>query len=547
MSISSQLRHAPRSLLFASALALSFSGPAVAQHADHAAGNERLGTVNFPISCNPTAQQAFNRAVAMLHSFFYPETVKAFTALAEAEPSCAMAYWGVAISQRPNPLVAPFPPDLLKRGWEAIEKARAASSKTEREGDWIEALATFFQDWDKVDQHTRTLAYEAAMARLHDKFPADDEATIFYALALNEAEDLSDKTYARQLKATSLLDPMAAKYPDHPGIAHYIIHSYDYAPLAEKGLPAARRYAEVAPTAPHALHMPSHIFSMVGLWQDSIKANVTGKAASKAYAAKFYPGAVDGGQLHAMDFLEYAYLQGAQDQQAKAILDERNAVEKFAQARLPGDTAFAAIPVRYAIERGAWVEAAALAPRESQFPYAEAIIHFGRALGAARSGDAAAANRDIAELEARRAKLQEAKQGYWVGQIEIHIAAARAWAAKAEGRSEAALALMREAAAKDDASEKHVAMENRLVPMRELLAEMLLEAGQPAIALQEFEASLKIAPNRFRSFVGAAKAAESAGDAVRARSYRERLVELCSVADTERPELVAAKQALVKN
>ena len=234
------------------------------------ANEERLGEVDLPISCSPAAQQQFNRAVAMLHSFFFPETVKAFTAIAEKEPVCAMAYWGIAISQRPNPLVGPFPGDVLKRGWEAIEKARAAAQKTERETAWIEALAAYYQDYATVPQQTRTADYEAAMARLSARYPDDAEAAIFYALALNEAADPADKTYARQLKAADILEKLEPKYPNHPGIPHYIIHSYDYPELAMRGVLAAARCAQLAPSAPHALHMPSHVFSTLGMWQEVI-------------------------------------------------------------------------------------------------------------------------------------------------------------------------------------------------------------------------------------------------------------------------------------
>ena len=267
------------------------------------AQEEKLGEVNFPISCSAAAQAQFNRALAMLHSFFFPETVKAFTAVARQEPSCAMAHWGIAISQRPNPLVAPFPAEMMKSGWEAVEAARAAGAKTQREKDWIEALAVFFKDYDKVDLRTRTLAYEAAMARLTERYPDDTEAAIFYALALNEAVDLSDKTYAKQFKAAAILQTIEPRQPNHPGIAHYIIHSYDFAAICQQGLPAARRYAQLAPTAPHALHMPSHTFSMLGMWDESIAANIKTIAASQDYAAKNNLDGIYAAVPHSLDFM----------------------------------------------------------------------------------------------------------------------------------------------------------------------------------------------------------------------------------------------------
>ena len=313
-------------------------------HPPARAQEEKLGEVNFPISCSATAQVQFNRALAMLHSFFFPETVKAFAAIARQEPSCAIAYWGIAISQRPNPLVAPFPAEMMKNGWEAIEAGRAAGSKTRREQDWIEALAVFFKDYDKVDLRTRTLAYEDAMARLTALYPDDSEAAIFYALALNEAVDLNDKTYARQFKAASILQALEPKQPNHPGIPHYIIHSYDFAAICRQGLPAARRYADLAPTAPHALHMPSHTFSMLGMWEESIAANVKTIAASQNYAAKNNLDGTYAAAPHSYDFMQYAYLQLGQDGKARAVMGEVGAITKVFRPILGSETGLAAVP-----------------------------------------------------------------------------------------------------------------------------------------------------------------------------------------------------------
>jgi tetratricopeptide (TPR) repeat protein len=530
-------------IIFASALIALSHGPT---HADE----ERLGEVNLPISCTPAAQQQFNRALAMQHSFFFPETVKAFTALAEREPSCAMAYWGIAISQRPNPLVGPFPGDVLKRGWEAIEKARAASQKTEREIAWIEALATFYQDYATVPQQRRTANYEAAMARLWARYPNDAEAGIFYALALNEAADPADKTYVRQLKAADILERLEAKYPEHPGIPHYIIHSYDYPELAMRGVFAASRCARLAVSAPHALHMPSHIYSTLGMWQEAISSDRAADDATIAYTARVNPHAAadpakDPGRYHFLDFLTNAYLQLGQDQQAKRIVDARDSFAEYpADFPYSGHTAFAAIPVRYAFERAAWAEAATLAIPNTPFAQAEAIAWFGRAIGAARSGDMTKAREAIDRLGVLKDKLAKANDDYWAGQVAIQEQAAGAWPALAEGRKADAIAAMRVAADLEDRSGKTVAMENRLSPIRELLGELLLDANEPAQALKEFEASLRNNPNRYRSFAGAAKAAERAGDRAQARSYYEKLVVLAAQADGARSDLFAAKQYL---
>jgi hypothetical protein len=526
---------------------------AVLKPATARANEERLGDVNFPISCSATAQTQFNRAVAMLHSFFFPETIKAFTAIADKEPSCAMAYWGIAISQRPNPLVGPFPGDVLKSGWEAIEKARAAPQQTERERAWIDALAAFYQDYATVPQQKRTADYEAAMARLSARFPDDAEAAIFYALALNEAADPRDKTYAKQLKAAEILENLEPKYPNHPGIPHYIIHSYDYPELAVRGAVAAARCARLAPSAPHALHMPSHIFSTLGQWEEVIASDLASDQMTLAYTERVNPPAAanpaaNPARYHSLDFLTNAYLQLAQDQQAKRILDLRNSVTEFpAKFRYSGHTAFAAIPVRYAFERAAWAEAAALAIPKTPFAQAEAITWFGRAIGAARSGDPTNAKAAVDQLRRLKDSLVKANDAYWAEQVGIQEQAAGAWIALAEGRKAEAIAGMHDAADREDRSGKHVAMENRLSPMRELLGELLLEANEPAQAMQEFEMSLRNNPNRYSSFAGAAKAAEQAGDRAQAKSYYQKLVSLAARADTLRPDLVAAKLYLATN
>ena len=523
------------------------------QTAAHAI-EERLGEVSFLISCSPAAQTQFNRAVAMQHFFFFPETVKAFTAIADQEPSCAMAYWGIAISQRPNPLVGPFPGDVLKAGWEAIEKARAAQQKTERERAWIEALASFYKDYDTVPQRTRTANYETAMARLSARYPDDAEAAIFYALALNEAADPADKAYPKPLKAADILEKLQLKHPNHPGIPHYIIHSYDYPELAIRGVIAANRCAQLAPSAPHALHMPSHIYSTLGMWHEVIGSDLASDETTRTYTARVNPQAAanearNAGRYHSLDFLVNAHLQLAQDAKAKALLNVRN---NFGDSEFPANirysmhTAYAAIPVRYAFERGAWTEAAALPVAQTIFPQAEAISWFGRAMGAARSGDVATAKQAVEQLRVLKDKLANANDAYWTGQTEIQEKSAVAWIAFREGRKGQAIMMMRQAADLEDKSGKHVAMENRLSPIRELLGELLLEAGEPAQALKEFAASLRSNPNRYRSFAGAAKASVQLGNPNNAKSFYEKLVTLGDSADTERPDLLAARQFLAQ-
>ncbi len=504
---------------------------------------ERLGRVLFKTSCSPEAQKQFERALAMLHSFFFPETIKTFSAIPETDPSCAIAYWGIAISQRPNPLVPPFDAATLKRGLDAIEKGEAIGAKTERERAWLAALKEFYKDYDKVDQDTRTKNYEKAMEALAKKYPDDVEAKIFWALALNETFD--HKSMAPLVKAIQILEPLDRKYPDHPGITHYLIHSYDFAPIATRGVPAANKYAKIASSAPHALHMPSHIYSMVGMWEASIAANTRTVAASNEYAARNKLDGIYGAIPHSWDFMQYAYLQLGRDSEAKRLTEEVAGVKKIFASRYVTECGAAAVAARYMLERQDWKGAAALQVLDIvKAPQAQAITHFARALGAARSDDLAAAQADIDTLKELRASLEKANQPYWAGQVEVQILAAQAWIAQAQSSKEDALKFMRAAADLEDASEKHVAMENRLYPMRELLGDMLMGQGQAKAALKEYEASLKNTPMRLRGFYGAAKAAEASGETKKSRDYFDKLASLTRKADSDRPELRETKQRL---
>ena len=523
------------------------AGAGAFAHGDDAkvqAGNEQFGRVLFETSCTPEAQKQFDRALAMLHSFFFPETVKAFNAIPQTDPTCAIAYWGIAISQRPNPLVGPFDAATLKRGLDAIEKGEAVGAKTRRERDWLAALKEFYKDFDKVDQDTRTRNYEKAMEALATKYPDDVEAKIFWALALNELFD--HKSMEPLLKAIRILEPIDKKYPDHPGVTHYLIHSYDFAPIAKGGIPAADKYATIAPASPHAVHMPSHIYSMVGMWDASIRSNQRAAVIAQEFVDKNFPGAVYHAVLHSADFMQYAYLQLGEDREAAKLVDHANAVikakPKVVGVAIVAYTAMAAIPARYALERQDWRTAAGLEPPAGPFPQAEAITYFARALGAARAGHLAAAPQEIDKLKQQRAALEKAGQTYWAGQVEVQILGAQAWLAQSQGNKEEALKLMRAAADLEDASEKHVAMENRLYPMRELLGDLLMEQKSPALALKEYEESMKAMPNRLRGFYGAAKAADAAGDKQKAAGYFDKLAYLTRASDAERAEIRESRQ-----
>jgi len=504
--------------------------------------SEKLGKVLFKTSCTPEAQQAFERALAMLHSFYFPETVKAFTKVTEIDPGCAIAYWGLAVSTRPNPLVGPFDAATLKRGLDAVEKGKALGAKTQRERDWLAAIETFYKDFDTVDQETRTRNYAQAMEALTKKYPQDVEAKIFYALALNETFD--HKSMAPLLKAIKILEPLDKKYPGHPGITHYLIHSYDFAPIAQKGVPVANKYAKIAPAAPHAQHMPSHIYSMVGMWKESIASNLSAIEVTKEYVARSKLDGTLSGVPHAYDFMQYAYLQLGQDAQAKALIDESAAVKKLIGVVSAGQMARAAVPARYMLERQDWQGAAQLQPLGTPFPAAEAVTHFARAMGAARSGNFTAAQADIDKLKELRTGLEQAQQSYWAEQVEVQILGAQAWMAQGQGNKDEALKFMRAAADLEDGSEKHVAMENRLYPMRELLGDMLREQGQPAAALKEYEVSMKNAPNRLRGYYGAAKAAEAVGEKKKGATYMRSLAQLTRDANGDRAEIREVKQQL---
>ena len=526
------------------ALAMLVLVTATAHDEEHAHGEldrATLGTIKFATSCTPAAQAQFETALAMLHSFFYPATLKAFDAVTQTDPQCAIAYWGLAIAQRPNPLVGPFESAALQRGLEAARKGLALGPKTERERDWLLAAEVFFQDYKTIPQAQRTVAYEHAMERLMHKYPDDPEAAIFYALALNETALPSDKTYANQLKAAAILETIYQEQPNHPGVAHYLIHSYDYPALAAHGLPFANHYAQIASAAPHAFHMPSHIYSMLGMWEESVRSNQAALKIMEAESAKSWPGSTHPSAPHSWDFMEYAYLQMGQEKRARQVRDDANAATKFPFDRLTVYTGLAAVEARFALERGAWQEAAQLKPRGSRFPQSEAITYFARALGAARSGKPKMAQPEIEKLMQLRTQLAQAGETYWAEQVQGQILATTAWSDLALGKNDEAVTHMRDAADLEGRSEKNVAMENRLYPMRELLGDMLLEIKRPTEALTAYEDSMQTTPNRLRGLYGAAHAAELAKDDQKAKTYYEKLIVLTRHADAVRPEIQQAK------
>src|SRR6202165_3403759 len=507
------------------AMAVAFGQSAVA------APPEDLGKVHFETSCKPDAQQHFDQAMLYQHSFWYRASQKSFEDALKADPECAIAYWGIALSLLYNPHVAP-PVKNLAEGAAALEKGKALSAKTPRERDYIDALGAIYADYDKVDHRTRVLNYLKAMEQLAARYSDDDEAQIYYALALNVGAPPADKTYANQLKGAAILEKIWTRQPDHPGVAHYLIHLYDTPALAEKGLEAARRYAKVAPGAAHAQHMPSHIFTRVGYWKDSIAANAASVQAAKASKEI-------GDQLHGQDYLVYAYLQLGQDKEALGV------VEEIAAAR-PDPDAFAAAfsqaaaPARYMVERGDWNGAANLEVKPSKFPHAMAISHFARAIGAARSGKTEAAKVDTAKLAEMRDRLREAKNSYWAGQVDVQQQIATAWVLYADGKQDEALKVMRAAVDAEDNTEKAPVTPGPLAPTRELYGFMLLDRGMAKEALAVFEATMPKEPNRFNGYLGAAKAAQGSGDTAKAKATYGKLVTLAAESEPQRPTLAAA-------
>jgi tetratricopeptide (TPR) repeat protein len=523
-----------RKLLVALSTTLLLVSATALSHEDE--GKGQLGKVKFTNTCDAKVQPLLESAVAMLHSFWYSAGEQAFRDVLKQDPTCTIANWGIAAILMSNPLAGVgASPKAAAVAQEAIDQGRRVAPKTQRERDYIEAVAAYYQDFSNRPERSRQASRAKAFESLAARYPDDDEAQIFSALYTAGTQSQADQSYAAYLKAAAVLEKQFVKYPDHPGVAHYLIHSYDAPPIAQQGLPAARRYAAIAPAAPHALHMPSHIFTRVGAWEDSATTNL--RSAAVAIKANEPDDA-----YHANDYAVYAYLQLGRDNDAWRTLSEALKVSGFKPSnRAAVPYAMAAMPARYAIERGAWREALQLQPQASQFPFADALTYFARALGAARSGEVATAEKEAVELERLHKALMAEKNNYWATEVEVQRLAIAGWIALAQGKSDDALKFMRAAADLEDKNEKHITTPGRIVPARELLGEMLQELKQPALALKEFEASHVREPNRFRGYDGAARAAEAAGDRRKAADYYAKLIELTKKADASRPEIARAR------
>jgi hypothetical protein len=522
---------------------LAVPGVTLAQTEDHsqhtAKGSSGVGTVSFETSCAPAVKEPFNHAVAELHSFWFPEARAGFEGVLKTDPACAIAYWGIALTHWGNPFAGLRSAQAIAAGKAAIDKGQSTGSPTAREKGYIDAVAGLFSSADAGTQRARVLAYEKATEAVAAQNPGDIEARIFWALAIDQTALPTDKSFAQNLRAAEILEPLYKKMPNHPGLAHYIIHTYDVPALADKALPAARAYADIAPAVPHALHMPSHTFTRVGLWKESVATNIR----SAAEAEK--TGGI-GEALHALDYQSYAYLQMAQDAQAKAVLDHAMTATASAPASGPGAAntfAVAAIPARYAMERLQWADAMALTVRPAPTtPYTEAMTHFARAVGAARAGKPNEAASDIASLRAIHDRELELKDAYWAGQVDIQRRVAEAWVAYANGQKDEGITLLGAAADAEDLTDKSAVTPGPLAPARELYGYMLLEAGRAKDALAAFEAVAKKEPNRFLALYGAGKAAEASKQPAKAKGYYKQIVAICADAAPDRPELVYARK-----
>ena len=510
---------------------------------------EMFGTVSFTASVPGSLKNDFNIAIALLHSFEYDEAEKVFAKIIDQAPGCAMAYWGVAMCNF-HPLWFPPTPPELQKGSKAVQVARSIEGKTKRESDYIEAIGQFYEHADRLDHRSRVLNFEKAMQKIYENYPDDEEAVVFYALALDAAADPNDKSYTNQRKAFALLNPIFEKEPLHPGIAHYIIHNCDYPGLAELGLPAARKYASIAPASSHAQHMPSHIFTRLGLWNDCIQSNLVSISSARCYAEKAKIKGHWDDELHAMDYLVYAYLQKGQDELAQQQVDYLETINEVYPVNSKSAYAFAAIRTRNLLERKMWKQAAALSLHPAnfpweKFPWQEAIIHFARAMGAVNTNNPNEAKEELQKLNLlydELAKQTDKKQE--AGQVAVQLKTLQAWIEFKQGNNEKGLNLMRAAADMEDGMEKHPVTPGEVTPARELLGEMLLEMNQPVSALEAFEADLKIRPDRFNGLYGAGLACERAGNKAQAAVYFKDLLKSSDAQNCKRVELQKARSFL---
>ncbi|OSZ80403.1 hypothetical protein CAP36_03880 [Chitinophagaceae bacterium IBVUCB2] len=513
--------------------------------------DKEFGSVAFISSCSDKVKKDFNLALALLHSFEYDEAEKVFAKVIDIDPTCAMAYWGVAMSNY-HPLWAPPTEAELKKGAKAIAIAQTLSPKSKNESAYIEAMATLYKDWKTTTHATRSSNYERAMGKIYTEYPSEKEAAIFYALALDGTADPADKSYKNQKKAAAILNALYPGEPNHPGIVHYIIHTYDSPELASLGLEAARKYASVAPSSAHAQHMPSHIFTRLGLWDECINSNRIAAASAKCYAENTGMKGHWDEELHALDYLVYSYLQKGDNKSAKEQWDYLVSFKDVFPVNFKVAYAYASIPSRYVLENKMWKEAAAIQPHSTivsweKFPWQKGIIHFARLMGSVNTGNIDAARNELKNLSDLQNLLTQQKDSYKANQLQIQMKTGEAWILFKEGKGNEALNLMNSAADMEDKTEKHAVTPAEVLPARELLADMLLQLNKPADALTMYEAVLKKQPNRFNGLYGAAVASEKSNNSEKAISYYRQLLSIATTSGSSRPELENAKSFLKKN
>jgi tetratricopeptide (TPR) repeat protein len=525
---------------------LAFVSPNLAIAVPEDDYGEKLGTVYFPVSCSEPAQRLMERGVALLHHMTYGGARRVFEAASAADPDCGLAYWGQAMTII-HPLWSDPPSETdFKKGQALIKEAKARGKKTERERAYISAVEAYYAEGWNLNETANLSSFEKGWEKVYRQFPKDLEAACFYALAHMATADPKDKTYVKQKRSGAITEAVLAQVPDHPGAHHYTIHAYDYPALAKKALPAARGYGEIAPEVPHALHMPTHIFTRLGFWEESITMNKRSAAAALKHPAGdkislHYP--------HALDYLAYAYLQRAEDQKAKQVLKTLEAKKGPFQPHVASAYTLAGVPARLALERQEWTDSASLVPRIpsnypwDRYPAMESITHFARALGMARSGNTQTARQELDKLAMLRDRTAKTS-AYWAKQIEILRLSAMAWLVYHEGKQEEALNIMRRAAELESSTEKHPVTPGEVLPSRELLGDMLLELGRPEKALPEYEGALKRSPNRFNSLYGAGLSAELSGDKKKAAVYYNKLLKVADAADTESPRIQNARRFL---
>ena len=516
-------------------------------------GDPNFGEVSFSLSCRYDLRETFDLGLTLIHSFEYAEAEKAFVSILDKDSECLMAYWGAAMSILNHPLSFKQNPKSLKRGEELLRVANTLTPNNEKEKDYIDAVSIYFKDWQNLDTQTRKLNYESKMEELYTKYPDDVETAVFYSLSMLASADLNDKTYSKQKKSGKILENLFEKYPNHPGIAHYIIHNYDSPELAHMALTTARKYAVIAPSSAHAQHMPSHIFTRLGLWNESIKSNIDSADSAVCYAESVNPNANWVSEIHALDYLVYAYLQLGDNAKAQAEMNKmKNIKEVFPTDHFASAYALIAVPSRLAIENKNWELATQLELPKTKLDWdkahwPKAMLHFSRALGFSNIGNSTGAEKELKSLIILREKLNEAKKTYESGQVTIQIEAVRGWIEYSKGNSNKAIEYMKLASNLESKTSKAAVTPGEIIPADELLADLYLALNKPRQALESYEQNLKGHPYRFNGIYGAAKAAEKLNDIRLAVYYFDQLVKLSKDTNSSRPEISEAKEFLASN